>query len=139
MARPSKGRQRTRRKTKKVDCMSTAGVVPRPLVQQKPTLSLQVIARRDLLGRAIIVSILTYRLFPPFEFPPSARHQNACLLCFESRLVPGVGAGGSPPQYHGYGVNPAASCDGILLRARVRLGTWHGGGTVVDVLWPSEW
>ena len=34
---------------KKVDFVATEGVVPRPLVQQKPTLSLQVFARHDFL------------------------------------------------------------------------------------------
>ena len=37
------------RETKKVDYVATAGFVPRLLVQQKPTLYLQVSARRYLL------------------------------------------------------------------------------------------
>ena len=45
--------------------------------------------------------------------------------------------GGAPlPQFCGYRVNPAASCGGILPRARVRLGTGHGEGTVVVVVVP---
>ena len=35
------------RETKKVDCVATAGVVPRLLVQQKPTLYIRVITRCD--------------------------------------------------------------------------------------------
>ena len=37
------------KKQKRGDFVATAGVVPRPLVRQKPTLSLQVSTRRDLL------------------------------------------------------------------------------------------
>ena len=36
-------------KQKRYDSVATAGVATRPLIQQKPTLSLQVSARRDLI------------------------------------------------------------------------------------------
>ena len=80
------------------------------------------------LGHGIIVSRLPCLPLPPFAFPPSPRHQAACLLCFEARIVSSVGDGSSPPQYRGYWVEPTASCGGILTRALVRLGTGHGGG-----------
>ena len=60
MARPCEGRHRTRRKTKKVDCVDAAGIVPRLLVQQKPTVSLQVDARRDLLYCEALNASLSY-------------------------------------------------------------------------------
>ena len=81
-----------------------------------------------MLGRAVIVSRLPYLPLPPFAFPPSPRHHDACLLCYEDRLISLVRYEGSPPQYRGYRVNPAASCGGILPRARICLGKGQGEG-----------
>ena len=39
MARPSEGRKADTDKNKQVDYVATAGIVPRPLVQKKPSLS----------------------------------------------------------------------------------------------------
>ena len=86
-----------------------------------------------LLGRAILVSRLPCLMLPPFALPPSPRHHAACLLFLGTQLISGVGAGESPPQYHVYRVDPAASCGGILPRVRVCLGTGHWGGPVIDV------
>ena len=58
-ARADSGR---REKQKKVYCMATAGIVPCPLVQQKPTLSLQVDARRYFLNcEAFNTSLLYFK------------------------------------------------------------------------------
>ena len=46
--------------TKKADYVSAAGVVPRPLLKQKPTLSLQVNARRDFLDCELFNASLSY-------------------------------------------------------------------------------
>ena len=47
-------------KQKNVDCVAAAGVIPRLLVQQKPTLSLQVDARCDLLDCEAFNASLSY-------------------------------------------------------------------------------
>ena len=60
MSWSSKGRQRTRRNTKNIDYVATAGVVPRPLVKQKPTVSLQFNARRVLLDCEAFNASLSY-------------------------------------------------------------------------------
>ena len=91
-----------------------------------------------LLGRAILVSQLPCLLLHPFAFPPSPRHHDACILCFEAQIVSCVGAGRSPPQFCGYWVNPAASCIRILPRARVRLGAVYVGEPAVEVRGPCK-
>ena len=49
-----------RRKTKKVDCVDAVGVVPLPLVRQKPTVSLQVDARSDFINVEVYNASLSY-------------------------------------------------------------------------------
>ena len=108
--------------------VGTAGEVRRlPWPQDFPPFFL-LVRYLSLLGRAVIVSRLPYLPLPPFAFPPSPRHHDACLLCYEDRLISLVRYEGSPPQYRGYRVNPAASCGGILPRARICLGKGQGEG-----------
>ena len=55
-----RGKTADKEKNKKVDCVSAAGVVPRLLVQQKPTLYLQVDTHRDLLYFEVFNASLPY-------------------------------------------------------------------------------
>ena len=59
MAQPSKGRQWTSIK-KNIGCVAASGVVPCPLVWHKPTVSLQVYARHDLIHFETYIASLLY-------------------------------------------------------------------------------
>ena len=78
-----------RRKTKDVYCVAAAGVVPRPLVQHKPTVSLQVDACRYFLDfEAFNASLLYVNVCaPPYLECVSQSYKIVTLL----NKYPGLG------------------------------------------------
>ena len=121
------------------DFFGPAGEVRRlPWTWNHPLFIFLLVRCLPFFGRSILFSWLPCITLLTFAFLPLPCHHAACLLFFESWLVSCVGAGRSLPQYHDYRVDPAASCNGILPRARVRFGTWHGGGPVIEFFWKSK-